>query len=136
MPGSGEDADVPGAAVCDVGETSPVRSRAARSRSRCRSWTSSGWPAATRKVVGPLMSWPVRWTGPTSRSAISADQVLGGRRAVVVGAGGRGVAEAAEVDGEHAVVLGEQRDQLVEDPPGLGEPVDQHHGGAVDPADT
>jgi hypothetical protein len=47
---------------------------------------------------------------------------------VVIVAGGGGVAEAAQVDGEHPVALGEQRDQFVEDPPGLREAVHQQHG--------
>ena len=33
--------------------------------------TSSGWVAASRKTVAPLMSCPVRWTGPRPRCSIS-----------------------------------------------------------------
>src|SRR5471030_2909213 len=56
--------------------------------------------------------------------------ILSRGRAVVPWVRGSGVAEATEVDGENAVMLAQQRDQLAEDPPGLGEPVDQHHRGA------
>lgn len=42
--------------------------------------------------------------------------------------GGGGVAESAQVDGEHPVVLAQQGDQLVEDPPGLREAVNQQDG--------
>jgi hypothetical protein len=52
-------------------------------------------------------------------------QVFGRGRAVVLARCVVGVAKATEVDGVDAVVSREQRDELAEGPPGLGEPVDQ-----------
>jgi hypothetical protein len=51
-------------------------------------------------------------------------------RTRVLGACRSGVAEAAEVDGEHSVLLGERRDELVERPPALGKPVNEQYGRA------
>jgi hypothetical protein len=56
-------------------------------------------------------------------------QVCRRGRAARLARRGGGVPEAAQVDGEHAVPLAQQRDQLAEDPPGLGEAVDQQYRG-------
>src|SRR5690606_354718 len=58
-------------------------------------------------------------------------QILGGVGAGETVLGGGGVTEAAEVDGEHAMIGGEQRDHTVEGPPGLRESVHEQDGGAA-----
>lgn len=63
-------------------------------------------------------------------------QVLGRGGAVVLARPVAGVAEAAQIDGEDPVALGEQRDELVEGPPGLGNPWTSRIGVPLVPAAT
>jgi len=44
-----------------------------------------------------------------------------------------GVSEPGQIDGDHAVLGGQERDQLVKRPPGLGEPVHEQNRSAVRP---
>ncbi len=87
--------------------------------------TSSGWVAASRKTVPPLMSWPVRWTGPRPRCRISWCR---SSAAVPLSYRPGALAESPKPrrsTANYAVVPGQPGDDLVKGPPGLREPVDQ-----------
>lgn len=121
---------MPQAAVRDVGE--PLQPEA---RERCL----DGGEAAY--AVGVVGGEPERadaadvLAGEVDRPQVEVvdqrAQAGGHRGAGVVVQVGAGVAEAGEVDGEDPVLGREQRDQLVERPPRLGEAVDEQDRGAV-----
>ena len=61
-------------------------------------------------------------------AADESEQVFSGDRTAVIVVGDVGVPESAKIDCEHTMTLGEQRDELVKGPPGLGETMNEKHG--------
>ena len=130
MPGGGERADVPRAAVRDVGEAFETEAGQAH---------LDGGEAAD--VLGVRAGEPEdggaadvlagEVHGADAEVLDELVQVFGRGGAVVVGVCGAGVAEAAQVDGEDPVAGGQQRDELVEGPPALREPVDEQDRRAL-----
>jgi hypothetical protein len=124
--GGREHADVPGAAVGDVGEHLEAEpGQAGLDRRVAPDELGARGRDAERRGSADVLAREV------DRAEIEVgderDQVRGGGRAVVRLRRGSGVAEAAEVDGDDAVMLAQERDELAEGPRALREPVDQEH---------
>ena len=130
--GRGENADMPGAAVGDVGQHLQAEPGQAhldggeaehvlRMRNR---------EAEDRRPADVL---PCQVDRPDPELPDEKVQVLGRRRAAELARLVAGVTEAAQVDGEDPVAGREQRDELPEGPPGLGKPVDQQNRRSAGP---
>ena len=120
----GENPDVPGAAVGDVGQhlqAEPGQAHLDGGEAE-HVLRMRGREAEDRRPADVL---PGQVDRPDPELPDEKVQVFSRRRAAVLARLVAGVAEAAQVDGEDAVAGREQRDELPEGPPGLGKPVDQ-----------